>query len=107
MDYSSIGLGPQADRTYNPIRAAKKAAKPDSPKQQQLMKQCREFEAVMLGQVLKQMRASVQSADPLNQGHANETFRGMLDDETSKSMAKNGGIGLAETIYRQLSLGVE
>jgi flagellar protein FlgJ len=107
MDTSSIGLGPQADRTLNPMRALKKAAKPEGPEQQKLMKACREFESVMLGQVLKQMRATVQSSDPLNQGAANETFRGMLDDEMSKSMAHHGGIGLAESIYRQLSLGVE
>ena len=102
-----IGLGPQADRTYNPVRAIKKAAKPETPQQQKLMHACREFESVMLGQVFKQMRASVQSDDPLNQGQANETFRGMLDDEMAKSMAHHGGIGLAESIYRQLSLGVE
>ncbi|MNS53255.1 chemotactic signal-response protein CheL [compost metagenome] len=107
METSALGLGPQADRTYNPVRATKKPAKPDSPEQQKLMKACREFESVMLGQVLKQMRSSVQSSDPLNQGAANDTFRSMLDDETAKNMAKGGGIGLAESIYRQLSLGVE
>lgn len=107
MDTPGIGLGPQADRTYNPIRATRKAKAPESPKQQALMKSCKDFESVMLGQVLKQMRASVQSSDPLNQGAANETFRGMLDDENAKSMARHGGIGLAEAIYRQLSIGVE
>ena len=100
METSSLGLGPQADRTFNPVRATKKPAKPDSPEQQKLMKACREFESVMLG-------SSVQSSDPLNQGAANDTFRSMLDDETAKNMAKGGGIGLAESIYRQLSLGVE
>lgn len=107
MDTPSIGLGPQADRTLNPMRAFKKAAKPESPEQQKLMKACRDFESVMLGSVLKQMRATVQSSDPLNQGAANDTFRGMLDEEMSKSMATHGGIGLADSIYRQLSLGVE
>lgn len=102
-----LKLGPQADRTLNPIRATKKPAPPNSPRQQKLMNACKEFESVMLGQVFKQMRQSVQANDPLNQGSANKTFHDMLDDETAKNMAHGGGIGLAESIYRQLSIGVE
>jgi flagellar protein FlgJ len=102
-----LTLGPQQDRTLNPIRGAKKPAAPSSPQQKKLMGACKEFESVMLSQVFKQMRQSVQTSDPLNQGSANKTFQDMLDDETSKNMAKGGGIGLAESIYRQLSIGVE
>ena len=106
MDILNQGLGP-ASQDLSPIRASKKPAKPESKAQHELMKACKDFESVMLTQVFKQMRASVDSNDPLNQGAANKTYREMLDDEWGKSMAANGGIGLADAIYRQLSYGVE
>lgn len=86
----------------SPVRAFTKPGKPETPEQKKLWNACQDFESVMLGQVFKQMRASVQASDPLNQGAANKTYREMLDDEVSKSMAKAGGLGLADAIYRQL-----
>jgi Rod binding domain-containing protein len=61
----------------------------------------------MLGQIFKQMRSSVQTSDPLNQGSANTTYREMLDTETAKNMSANGGIGLTESLFRQLGLSLD
>jgi flagellar protein FlgJ len=91
----------------NPVHALKPAGKPATPEQKKLWKACQDFESVMLGMVFKQMRESVGSADPLNQGQAAKTYREMLDDETAKNMAKSGGMGLADGIYRQLQNTVE
>jgi flagellar protein FlgJ len=93
------GLGPSG---LNRIHATSKTGKPATPAQKKLYDACKEFESVMLGMVFKQMRESVGSSDPLAKDSASKTYREMLDDETAKGMAKNGGIGLADGIYRQL-----
>lgn len=105
MDLLKLDNG--ADQPFNPVRASKKPGKPESAEEKKLHKACQEFESVMLGQVFKQMRASVQTSDPLNQGAANTTFREMLDEEMSKKMAANGGIGLTDNLYRQLVLTLD
>ena len=104
MDLLKLDNGADA---FNPVRASKKPGKPTTDEEKKLHKACGEFESVMLGQVFKQMRASVQTSDPLNQGAANSTFREMFDDEMSKKMAENGGIGLADSLYRQLVLTLD
>lgn len=86
----------------DPIRASKKPGRPETAEEKKLWKTCQEFESIMIGQVYKQMQASVKSSDPLNQGAANTTWRDMLADEQAKSMAGRGGMGLADSLYRQL-----
>ena len=99
-------LGPVGDTPLNnnldPVRASKPLGKPITPAQKALWSTCQDFESVMLGMVLKQMRSTVQTSDPLGKGMANQTYREMLDDEMGKQMARSNGIGLAEGIYRQL-----
>lgn len=105
MDLLKLDNG--ALEPFNPIRASKKPGKPESADEKKLYKACQEFESVMLGTVFKQMRKSVETSDPLNQGAANTTFREMLDEEMSKKMAANGGIGLSESLYRQLVMTLQ
>lgn len=82
--------------------ALKPLPKPKTSEEKKLFDACREFESVMLGMVFKQMQSSSLSADPLEQSHAYRTFKDMQSDETAKGMAKAGGIGLADSLYRQL-----
>ncbi|HEY9722668.1 MAG TPA: rod-binding protein [Oscillatoriaceae cyanobacterium] len=86
----------------NPIHPLDPPPAPKTAGQKKLYKACQDFEGVMLGLVFKEMRKSVQSSDPLDQGQAQDIYHGMLDDAMSKSMATTGGIGLAEDLYRQL-----
>ena len=91
----------------NPVRANPPAGKPQSKEQKKLWNACKDFESVMMGQVLKQMRQTVQISDPLNNSQASKMYRDMLDDEMSKSMSKGGGFGLAEQMYNQLAATVK
>ena len=68
----------------------------------QLMKVSREFESLFLNLMLKEMRATVPKFDPLH-SYAEETYQEMLDQELTKSMAQQKGVGLADMMYRQLS----
>lgn len=66
-----------------------------------LKKTCQEMEAVFLNMMLTNMRKTVQKSTLVDTSQE-DIMRSMLDSETTKNMAKAGGIGLADMIYRQL-----
>ena len=73
-------------------------------KKSKLFDQCQEFESIFVKMMLKEMRKSVDKSDSLlNGGWAEDIYQDMLDDEYSKSMAKNAGFGLSEQLYKQLA----
>lgn len=61
-----------------------------------------DFEAFFLGQMLQPMFASIEPAEPFGGGHAEKIWKSLMVDEVGKSMAKNGGIGIADMIQRDL-----
>lgn len=80
---------------------------PDSKidKSSDLYKQCQEFESIFVKMMLSEMQKTVdKSSDILNGGYAEEIFQDMLNDEYSKSMTKSSNFGIADELYRQLSL---
>jgi Rod binding domain-containing protein len=60
-----------------------------------------DFEAVFINSMLQQMFAGVGEG-PFGGGHAANVWRSFLTDEYAKSFAKNGGIGIADHVYRSL-----
>lgn len=69
----------------------------------ELRRAAEEFESLFINQMLKSMRDTVVKSDLFHGGNAEEIYSSMLDTELSKSMAKAGGIGLADMLLRQLS----
>jgi flagellar protein FlgJ len=62
---------------------------------------CKDLEAVFLNLMLSNMRKTVDKATLFD--HSQEDMMtSMLDSEMTKDMAKAGGIGLADMLYRQL-----
>ena len=78
------------------------SARPD--KEAKLEKACRDFEAIMIKQLLTSMRKSIPR-DGLfgNDSFARETFQEMSDDQLARQMAQGRGMGIAEAMYEQLS----
>lgn len=61
-----------------------------------------EFEAIVLGQMLKTMRqASAQGPMALT-GTSQKLYRDLMDDELAKTIARKGGVGLADVLVRDL-----
>jgi len=60
------------------------------------------YEAVFINQMFSQMFEGIPTDGIGHGGQAEETWRGMLVNEYSKSVAKAGGIGLAKHIYHDL-----
>lgn len=60
------------------------------------------FEALMINQMLKEMRKTVNKSDLINGGMAEQIFEDMLYDEYSKEFSKTKTFGLSDIIYNQL-----
>ena len=67
-----------------------------------LKKACQDFEAVFIGQIWKQMRASVPKEGMLH-SKEEEGYLSMFDQELSVKMSRSGGIGLSDMLYANLS----
>ena len=67
-----------------------------------LKKACQDFEAVFIGQIWKQMRASVPKEGMLH-SKEEESYLSMFDQELSVKMAHSGGIGLSDMLYANLA----
>lgn len=61
-----------------------------------------EFESVFLSQMLGHMFKGVGNGAVFGGGQAEKIYRDLLVEEYGKQVAKTGGIGVADTIERQL-----
>jgi len=62
----------------------------------------RDFESIFLNKLLSSMRKTVPKSGLLD-SFATDMFQSMMDEEMSKEMAKNKGMGMGEMIYNDLS----
>ena len=62
----------------------------------------RDFESIFLHKLLTSMRKTVPKSGLLD-SFATDMFKSMMDEEISKEMSKNKGMGMGEMIYNDLS----
>lgn len=65
-------------------------------------KAAQDFEAVYISEMLKPMLETVEVDENFGGGKGEEVFRGLLVQELGKSVAKQGGFGLAEHVRAEL-----
>ena len=96
-DFLSQGI---ADKTTQ----LKKSAADDSEQtKEKLKKLAADFESVFAQQLLKVMRDTVPESKFFD-SHAMDMFNEMMDEEMAKEISTSkGGIGLADSIFRELS----
>jgi flagellar protein FlgJ len=58
-----------------------------------------QFEALMIGQMLRSVREAAQDQDSDSSG---ETMMDLADQQLSQMLARNGGLGLAQMIVKGL-----
>ncbi len=91
---------PQSYTDFQSLAKLRTQARDDS--QGALRVVAQQFESLFLGMMVKSMRdASI--GDQLFDSNAQNTYLEMYDKELSLSLSSQGGIGLADTIVRQLS----
>jgi peptidoglycan hydrolase FlgJ len=90
-----------AQSSINGLSKAQDMAK-NAMSEEKAREAAQEFEAVFLTQILETMYAGVEPDSLTGGGNAEKLFRSMINEKTAQSMAKNGGIGLADAVYRQI-----
>jgi Rod binding domain-containing protein len=86
-----------------PQTAFKKGAGPSEPGQNEALRAvCSRFEAFFLQSVFGKMRDTVPQDGLIGQEKSIDWYREMMDKEIAGSMAREGGIGLADMLYRSM-----
>jgi murein DD-endopeptidase MepM/ murein hydrolase activator NlpD len=97
------GASPEVVKTLT-SQAMNKRLSPGPSEEKKARDACEGFEAVFIGQMIKEMRKTVPKDGMLHGKHEDE-YVSMFDEELSKTLTKQGGIGLADFMQRQLALG--
>lgn len=97
MDMKFLNVASQAQAT-----AQNKPPKPTTPFEKKARETADSFEAVFLSQILKSMSLGLKSDGPFGGGHSEEVFRDVLNEEIATQISRNGGIGLSDSVYREI-----
>ena len=72
-----------------------------------LRKVAEEFEALLMEQMMREMRKTIPESDLFKDSKGEEIFREMLDAEYVQRMTQRGGIGIADLLMQDWArLGV-
>ncbi len=61
-----------------------------------------EFESVFLTTMIQGMFEGIKTDGPFGGGHGEQIYRSMLNEQYAEAIASRGGIGLADSIYREI-----
>ena len=70
-------------------------------KDEKLLGVAKQFESLLIHQMLKAMRQTVKHSDLLN-SFSLQQYESMLDEQIADEVAEHKGIGLADMLYNQL-----
>lgn len=69
---------------------------------EKVRKTAQDFEAVFLSQMMKPMFEGIKADDTFGGGQAEDMYRSLMVEEYGKSIAKSGGIGIADSVMREM-----
>ncbi|MSO93921.1 MAG: rod-binding protein [Rhodospirillales bacterium] len=90
----------QTEQAFAGARSAPKVA--PSANYAKMRKTAEDFEAFFLGQMLQPMFQSTEAAEPFGGGNAERMWRSMQVEELGKAFAKAGGVGLANSVLKEM-----
>ena len=77
------------------------AGKSGEKQQEGLQRLCQDFEAIFLNSLFQEMRRTIPDSGMLGESPGTDVFQEMMDMEVAGAMARRGGLGLAQGLYRQ------
>ncbi len=89
-------------QTIGQVQAQTASKSENSPQHRKARAAAEEFEAFFLSQILNNMSAGIQTDETFGGGESEKIFRSMLNDEYASSMSRRGGIGIADSVYREI-----
>lgn len=69
---------------------------------EKMRKTAEDFEAVFLSQMMKPMFEGIKASEPFGGGQAEDMWQSMMVEEYGKSIAKSGGIGIADAVMSEM-----
>ncbi len=107
MDALSLPVGLLAPMPKAPVAEAANPAAPidpvaDAAARAKINKTAKAFEASFVSIMLGQMFEGVSTAAPFGGGQSETAFRSFLTDAMGQSIAKHGGLGVADQVRREL-----
>lgn len=93
----------------NFIKPAKKLDNIELTKDEKALKEAtEEFESIFIKMMLDSADKTIdRKSSMFYGGNSEDIFRGLLNEERSKAMAKSGDFGLAKLMYDQLSKNIK
>lgn len=92
-------LTAQAQLANKPVEQP--SVTPDKTKAQ-LKQAAQQFESIFLSQMFGLMNQDLPTDGPFGGGQGEGMVRSLLNDQYAKSITARGGIGLSDTVYREL-----
>jgi flagellar protein FlgJ len=94
-------LTKSGERLESQIRTAEAAR--TTSRSGDLKKVSQEFESLFISYLLKVMRETIEESGLTESGFGKSIYTDLFDQELSRSVAKRGGLGIADLLYRRLS----
>lgn len=100
MNMNFLNLAQAQNAEANTVTAvnATKAAHSE----RQMREAAESFEAVFISQMLAPMFAGLETDSTFGGGHAETIFRSIQIEEMGKAIARGGGVGIADSVYREI-----
>ena len=76
---------------------------PDFVQDKQLFEAALELETILVQNLIRGMRNTIQRTNLIDTGFAGEIYEDMLFEEYARIVTRNAGFGFAEMAYRELS----
>ncbi|HEY8571037.1 rod-binding protein [Phenylobacterium sp.] len=95
-DLAPVSVSPSLLQPTGPANAAELA------KRGQIQETARKFETQFLSIMLQQMFEGVEPAAPFDGGPGESMFKSFMTEAMANQMVKSGGIGLSDTIAREM-----
>ncbi len=78
------------------------AANPNVPQDEKVKEACRQFEAVLLRQILGEARKNVIHSSSADDSNTAGIYNDMINNQMADSISKSGAFGLAKSLQTQL-----
>ena len=97
LSYSSANLSAQSKAIID-----QHAGKNASGLHARASEAAEEFETVFLTSMLEGMFSGLKTDPPYGGGHSEKVYRSLLVGEYAKEIARGGGVGIADHVYREI-----
>jgi len=84
------------------LNRAKEQSRNAGQKSEEIKAAARQFEALFVNRLLKEMRKTIIKSNLLGEGFGGEIFRDMFDEKLAEEISERSTLGLADVIARQL-----